>query len=47
MQGHLTVYLIFTDNALTSAIPEEVLEVFPDGGEPGTKRPKDKVTDTL
>lgn len=28
---------------MTSAIPEELLEVFPDDGQPGTKKPKDKV----
>ena len=28
---------------MTSNIPEELLDVFTDGGQPGTKRPKDKV----
>lgn len=30
------------DNAMVSAIPEELLEIFSDDGEPGTKRPKDR-----
>ncbi|KAJ7360069.1 hypothetical protein OS493_019161 [Desmophyllum pertusum] len=33
------------DNCVISAIPEELLEIFPEGGEPGTKRPKDKGPD--
>jgi len=39
--------LIFADNAVTSDIPEELLEVFSDGGQPGTKRPKDKVWNSM
>lgn len=30
------------DNAVTSDIPEELMDIFADGGQPGTKRPKDK-----
>ncbi|XP_078346658.1 gelsolin-like protein 1 isoform X1 [Oculina patagonica] len=31
------------DNSVTSEIPAELLEIFPDEGQPGTKRPKDRV----
>ena len=32
---------------MVSAIPEELLEIFSDDGEPGTKRPKDRVCATM
>lgn len=44
---HDILNLIFADNAVTSDIPEELLEVFSDGGQPGTKRPKDKVWNSM
>ena len=28
---------------MVSDIPEELLEIFPDDGKPGSKKPKDKV----
>lgn len=42
----LVFYQVFyppTDNSVISNIPEELLEIFPDDGNPGSKRPKDKV----
>lgn len=36
-------YFNLTDNSVTSDMPAELLEIFPDEGQPGTKRPKDRV----
>ncbi|XP_020605063.1 severin-like [Orbicella faveolata] len=30
------------DNCVVSDVPEELLEIFPDDGKPGSKKPKDK-----
>jgi len=36
-----------TDNCVVSDVPEELLEIFPDDGKPGSKKPKDKVCISL
>ena len=43
----LSSVLLSTDNCVISEIPEELLEIFPDDGKPGSKKPKDKVCISL